>query len=165
MKYKNIFVFLFTFSLMYIIYYSHLSDSIVGNQGMLSKIARDFTPQGWGFFTRNCKEYQFDYYRNGNLINIDIGNFSDLFGLKRISRFKARELMFLTSVDKHFLKWNENIDSCIKFIVKVPKYKLYSIDTGNYTIVRYKPIPWAWSGITNQNENPKKYLKVKLTYK
>jgi len=157
--------FVFSVLICFIIYYSHLDISIVNNNNILSSTLRDFIPQGWGFFTRNCKEYQFDYYLNGHKIDLNIGNVKDLLGIKRTARYKARELSFLTSLSTDKINWRNNLDSCELYSISVDKYKINSIDTGIYTIVKFKPIPWAWYSVTNQYENPKKFLKVNLKYK
>ncbi|WP_177236660.1 SdpA family antimicrobial peptide system protein [Spirosoma endophyticum] len=107
-----------------------------------------FTPEGWGFFTRNPRVVQFVMERfeqpNAEIITVKNTDPSNLFGLSRKSRRVNLEFQRILSK----LPDSAWIDNKYKIkILKLDGFKdqLIYIKSGKYKIKKYIPTPWVWA--------------------
>lgn len=123
-------------------------------------------PQGWNFFTRNSKEFQYDIYKMDDYKKNRLGSVENYFGLSRKARFKFRQhSMALESIKNDSLDWKTTLDSVVNIkVVTIDPIVYKFLDTGINIVKKYQPIPWAWINRPNIANKTIEYSKVKFTY-
>ena len=122
------------------------------------KEIKNFTPQGWSFFTKSPKLEEVYLYKvdtiNQKIKKVILRNtqLSQLFGIRRDNRLIITKINKITSdIDKDFwVNNNENINVFLKDKTKYDKLNKISIATkkpsicGLYCVILKKPVPWSW---------------------
>jgi antimicrobial peptide system SdpA family protein len=115
-----------------------------------------WAPEGWKFFTRDCREERTTMYvrRNGawqDAARTPNANPANAFGLNRIGRAQGIELGLLTQ-DIPIESWqscpDENPAACLERSPVARRMKNISPSPslcGSVGLVSQKPVPWAWA--------------------
>jgi|SRR5690554_1052686 antimicrobial peptide system SdpA family protein len=124
-------------------------------------------PQGWGFFTKDPREFQYIFYEISDKeiikkVTIKNNSFENSFGLSRKSRRIGMEQSIITSQIKDSL-WTKHrnfeilqIPSENRVIIENKKMINY-IKKGDYVIIRKEIVPWAW---INEVSKDKEYYEI-----
>lgn len=171
MKIIKFFIFLVWLFLGFMVFFSAFEDQLILND----KIKRNLnilTPEGWGFFTKNPRDFVLEVYRidGAKISQIDIKNNSPkyYFGLSREARLIGYEVStILEEINKK--KWVESktkniydhIEDEIIFI-KNKNYLNHFKQKNIYMIKVFKPIPYAWSKNNQERFNPFYIIKFEL---
>jgi antimicrobial peptide system SdpA family protein len=167
----NIRYFYFTIYLLILIITFNSLKYNIASDFYVKKYLGIFIPQGWGFFTRNPREEQFNFYKYNNnsfkKVDVATSSISNFLGLSRSGRFRSRELsILLEKANKDSLLWKkyQSIDSFIIKTTICKKNEILLIDTGVYRIERLEPLPWAWTSVHTAKDIEKKYTYIKFEY-
>lgn len=127
-------------------------------------------PQGWGFFTRDCREVEILVYKkvNGHWTNLDKSGSdpSYYFGISRISRKISFEKSALDGKIRDSTLWiNGEYPFNEYLMAKSPVTKVVNdfkqpILTGEFLWVKKENVPWAWSSQYYAVKMPYKYIHV-----
>jgi antimicrobial peptide system SdpA family protein len=149
--------FLFWFSILFVLFLSSISDSII----RISKKSRIrstvFMPEGWAFFTKNPREENFVLYTKEadgwNLKTIRAGSYKNIFGLNRGIRMANQELgmllMNLSNPRWVDMKGRITDPSNAVLLDTLPATSVisnshYPIFKGDYILQRVTHVPWVW---------------------
>lgn len=155
-------------SIIIFIFGIYLFSNILPENNMTHKnLLQDFSPQGFGFYSKSPRDEQ--YILNYNK-NIDLPNFQpkNIFGLKRKGRAQAIELGRLDAKIKdnqwykveHEKEINKKVQE-IKNVYKVKKdEKFKNIDSGTYIIIKKEPISWYFRDFKDTTSQNIKIAKV-----
>jgi antimicrobial peptide system SdpA family protein len=149
--------------------------STMKTQLVLSNNLKEFTsklfPQGWGFFTKNPRDFVLNCYKikNGKLELIDISNQSlkNHLGFSRSARIIGYEMSIIAGDIKN-TDWKQNSDGNIynnindTTITINNKYLFKHLTKGDYLIKLNKPVPYAWSKYNQEKFNPFSIAKISI---
>ena len=137
----------------------------------IKKYVGTFFPEGWGFFTKNPRDLQFEVYKieNKKVSRIDMSNHSafNYFGLSRKARVIGYESSVIANeIDKK--KWKKNevkdisgfINDSSAVISQKKEFKF--LIPGEYIFKMYEPIPYAWAKKNQEKNNPYSFVKVTI---
>lgn len=133
-------------------------------------------PEGWGFFTKDPKDYKYITYKIHNdrteLITTSNSNIRNIFGFSRVSRRIAVETSkIITSIksDSDWLLLNNrdvirNFARNDQYINEIAfnKKQYHILKPGIYFIKKYKISPWMWAKYPNNFVNDTLYTKIYL---
>ncbi len=158
---------IFTLLLFFVLVYNYIPKSELRDDDSMFLFLSKYYPQGWGYFTRNPLENQYEFYniKNNkvNKINFNNSNLSEnLFGIARNQRMINYEYTFLLTRCKEKINWSYNTelnyDSVIKKnkIINVNYNKKLNFINNNDTIVvvLQKILPFKWEMYQNKNQIP-----------
>lgn len=155
------------------VYFASVSYTPSAVKGDLKEKINFFTPQSWGFFTRDAREeqlyvYEFDSnqqkwiekrrVRNGNPLNA--------FGLKKDARLNSMELAYVKSrvLEREWLKIRGDINEFVGKIdtVEVKNMMIQPNYIGDFILELKEPVPWAWSRNDVLPTMPSKIVMVQI---
>ena len=152
------------------VFFSTLESQLILNNN-LKEFTSKFFPQGWGFFTKNPRDFVLNIYKikNGKLEPIDISNQSlkNHLGFSRSARIIGYEMSIIAGDIKN-TDWKQNIDGNIYSninditITINNKYPFKHLTKGCYLMKLNKPIPYAWSKSNQEKFNPFSIAKISI---
>ena len=129
-------------------------------------------PEGWAFFTKNPREPRMKLYQIGenDLTLMDRHNASpeNLWGLSRRTRVTNVEL---GNVVPHIMEDNwHDLDNALAVPAALDTIESIALVNeardprlcGSYCLVKYEPLPWAWSQDMQEDEMPVQIVKIDL---
>lgn len=155
----------------FLVFFSSFESQLILND-KLKTFFNSITPEGWGFFTKNPRDFVLEVYeiKNDKIYQIDIKNNSPnyYFGMSREARLIGYEIStILEEISKK--KWvdskTKNIYKHISDItieVKNKRYLNHFKQNKIYLIKIFKPIPYSWSKKNQERFNPFYIIKFKL---
>jgi len=128
-----------------------------------------FTPQGWGFFTRNPREQSLSVYQKvgANWVKKTVPNIYFKMGAGRDMRMQGAELgsllqMVSTQRWKNYRQGEFAIQAdSLPSLTLVNKYMHPSL-CGEIVVKSQEPLPWAWSKDGKDNFMPYRLLKLNI---
>lgn len=159
--------------LFYLIYSSAIKDDVVFENKENKEIFRAFFPEAWGFFTKSPNDDLLDIYKiNSDLtlekITINNSSFKNYIGLSRKARIIGyQSSILLSAIYVDSLKWKDSAGSYNFFIPEtmfsvVRNESLTYFPKGNYILIKYKPLPWAWFAENQNKFKPYQYIGVNI---
>lgn len=134
---------------------------------MHKKVLQNFSPQGFGFYSKGPREETYVLNYNGN---IDLPNFQlkNIWGLKRKGRAQAIELGRLDNKIKanqwYSVEYEKDIPKTIESIENVYRVKrdnnLKNIKADTYVIIKKEPISWYFREFRDTTSQNIKIAKV-----
>lgn len=128
------------------------------------------TPQGWAFFTRNPREPVDRVYkreREGwSAVGYTHSSPQNLFGLRRMPRASGSELAYMLErmSNGDWVDCAASLNECLGQhpgkMVLVENRAVKPFFCGKFLIERRRPIPWAWSGMSNRIHMPAQLLII-----
>jgi antimicrobial peptide system SdpA family protein len=171
-------IFLFWFSLFYLLITSHLPSTVIA-QSILNKVQAvqlgRFFPEGFSFFTRNPREpqaYLFEGLSREKVIKPNNSS-SYWFGIKRDGRAVNVELASIL-VALQSAEWYdcfEPEESCFDNqnvpIFYIENENQNALICGDFFVKIAEPIPWAWADAfkSKGRQMPCKLVKISVTCK
>ncbi|PWB25858.1 SdpA family antimicrobial peptide system protein [Flavobacterium sp. HTF] len=150
------------------VFFSSLKSQLILNEN-LKEFTNKVLPQGWGFFTKNPRDFVLRIYkiRNGKLEEMDISNQSlkNRLGFSRSARIIGYEMSIIAEKVKNN-DWKQNSTGNIydnindKMIVINTDFSFKHVTKGNYLLKLYRPIPYMWAKFNQENFN--RFLVVKV---
>lgn len=129
-------------------------------------------PEGWSFFTKNPREDRMRLYRvmGGGLREVDRRNATaeNMWGLSRYNRLKNIELgqlvPALTEEDWTELDNQHDLSQALDSLTSIPLINEARDPhlCGSYCLVKYEPLPWAWSQDMSEKEMPAQIVKLDI---
>ncbi len=136
---------------------------------------RFFTPEGWGFFTRDPREERLLLFakHDGRWSSASVGpngNASNLFGLNRAPRSQGLEASILISKTgpKDIVDCHDKPETCLlhdSTVISLDNLYPHPTLCGSIGMVMQKPIPWAWSRAKQLIIMPSRVLRINVRCK
>lgn len=137
--------------------YNYIPKSELRSNDKVRDYLIQYFPQGWGYFTRNPQEEQYDFYKisNKSLVKIDFHNgklLKNFLGISRSQRLINYEYTFLLSRCKKTIVWSYkteiNVDSILSknaiIVVNYDKKLKYINNKDTVVAVLTKILPFHW---------------------
>lgn len=131
-----------------------------------------YLPEGWGFFTRTPREdniYVYKYHKNGlSLFQHPNASPKYFFGLKKTSRSIGAEYgRILNNLNPKWTTFSgekniKKISDTIKIHYFTNNEKNPMLE-GDFILVAFKPIPWAWAKDFNHEFREGKMVKINIS--
>ncbi|MDA1477342.1 SdpA family antimicrobial peptide system protein [Bacillus changyiensis] len=174
MKRSNSYIFTLFISsaVLFIIFFFSLLNALpqnVLNASNTKNVMLKIFPQGWSFFSKSPRAEEFLILDTQGNLAVDWPNNSmkNLFGIDRHGRAQGIEagvLAFQANKDL-WKKCEGNINKCVEEsdnIVQMENPSPNPTLCGRYTIIRRKPVPWAWANITSPSDQPSSFVEVEV---
>lgn len=132
----------------------------------INKKMNALLPEGWAFFTRDCKEEQIYIYRlsdefKPNILSFKTSDLDQFIGINRHNRVMHNKIgSILSGIDDSLFYESDidirklKIDSITKANVSISNSKI----CGKYLIKLQKPVSWTW--YSSNIKNPHTPYKV-----
>ena len=108
-------------------------------------------PEGWAFFTRDCKEEQIFLYKitNNSIepVTLKTSNADQLFGINRHNRIMHSKLSTILSSIKEPYYYKNSIPINKIKLTEINEFNVQIVNSkicGKYLIKLQKPLSWTW---------------------
>ena len=165
--FANLFFWLFV---LFNIYYSSVPYTPVERKASVKSTINFFTPQAWGFFTKNPRDEEafiYEYIESEEawvlLPHPRNGHIKNFFGLSKSARINSMEISVIKShvMNREWLNVRGDVNDFIDEIdtVQVDNRLINPRYVGDFILELKKPIPWAWS-----NSDPLPVMPSRIVY-
>jgi antimicrobial peptide system SdpA family protein len=165
------------FSIILIIIGYLLVSSVNENVFTLNHISRVYQrsimPQGWAFFTKNCREPYFRIYKQLDtkfeIVDLKQNRNNPITSFDRIDRYKLFEISKVIEIInvKNWHECENSIDLCLSGATKfseviVENKEIKPIFCGSFYIIIGEYKPWAWAELVAEESVNNKVSRINI---
>lgn len=170
MRIKETLVFSLWSLLAFIVFFSSIEEQVVVSKKVKEQVNMIF-PEGWGFFTKNPRDLLIEVYMidNGELKPVSMANhtFSNFLGLSRKTRVIGYEASAIAN-KVHKRAWKTEQTKPLEYFIEDKAIEVKGeagfahFVAGEYLFKLYKPVPYAWSKMNQNQYNPYTIAKLRI---
>ncbi len=165
--------------LIILVFLSSIQESPIGISRVTKNFQIAFIPQGWAFFTKNCREplmtiFSIDHLNGPHELSTIANRSNPLTSFDRVDRVQMVEVSALLRHigDDQWSTCPEAIQNCIS-LDSAKKIKSITLENtvanpslcGEILITMSDTVPWAWAKLIDRKQMPGKSIHLFITCK